>query len=697
MLDVRHEAAMASLSYARTARGTSSDPQAVIAEPTTGPARVRARLVEPAASLSEAKRYDAQAVCFARFTYNDLFQSPTNVDRSLEHMPDESLGHFDVAFYREFYTDIAAMSAEEATKHYIVHGRAEGRFPNLRASLEASPTTSDLDVDFYRSFYPDLSAKSLRDAIEHYRDAGHKEQRFANKRELLLNGPDMSQFDADFYRTYYEDLKSLSDEEVRAHFLAFGCRERKFPNPAALISAIEREPHPLPEDFKPSEYLALNGDLRRHLKHEWEATLHYLRYGRWEGRPYRRWKDAVVYDMDLLTRKTLFVYDMPEVVIDDTRPATINVLVPAFDFGSMSAGFFGVFQVALFIKRCGLNVRLVMFDQFHFDEAVAREKFQHYPGLEDLFDELEFEYIGEREAPLRISRRDNCVATVWYSAYMARKIMETCGGGKFLYLIQDYESPFHPSGTLFALAEATYSFDYCALFSSQALQDFFLKKQIGIFGREGTNYTFFNNACSSVLKPKDEFVAVRKAGAKKRLAFYSRPPVDRNMFELGALALCTAVQQEVFDGGDWEFVGIGLGEAIIKLGPEVAMKQMERMNLREYQEVISTFDVGFCLMASPHPSLLPFDLSGSGAVVVTNSFSVKDQAYFDILTEGVIVCQPDVPALVDGLRRAVREASDLDKRYANALAMKFPREWSETFNDQHEFFVKTVYKDSLVI
>lgn len=299
---------------------------------------------------------------------------------SAKHTPNELLGQFDADFYREFYTDIANMSAEDAAKHYVDHGHAEGRFPNLRATLNASPVTMDFDADFYRSFYPDLTSKGLREAVEHYRDVGHKERRFPNNRELLLNGPDMSKFDVEFYRKYYENLNSLSDEELRTHYLAFGYREDKFPNAAALISTLEIEPHPLPEDFKPSEYLALNGDLRRHLKHEWEATFHYLKYGRWEGRPYRRWKDAVVYDMDLLTRKTLFVYDMPEVVIDDTRPETINVLVPAFDFGSMSAGFFGVFQVALFIKRCGLNVRLVMYDQFHFDEAVARENSSTIPA-----------------------------------------------------------------------------------------------------------------------------------------------------------------------------------------------------------------------------------------------------------------------------------------------------------------------------
>jgi hypothetical protein len=414
----------------------------------------------------------------------------------------------------------------------------------------------------------------------------------------------------------------------------------------------------------------------------------YLRYEKSEDR------QATIYNLDVLTHLTLSAYDMPEVAIADYRPPTVNVLVPAFDFASMSAGFFGVFQVALYIKRCGLNVRLVMYQRFDFDPKKTREKLVHYPGMEHLLDELEFEYVGNRDRPLLISRHDNCVATVWYSAYMARKIMETRGAGKFLYLIQDYEAAFHPSGSQFALAENSYSFDYCALFSSKALQDLFLKRRIGIFGDKGTDYIYFNNACSSVLPAWDDFTAARR-GKKKRLAFYSRPPVDRNMFELGALALCMAVREGVFPTDEWEFIGIGLGDAVIRLDGATEMKQMPRMNLREYQEIITTFDIGFCLMASSHPSLLPFDLSGSGAVVVTNAFGVKDQAYFDAVTRGVIVCEPDAPALVEGLRKAVAVADDLDVRYANARAMTFPTSWAETFNDRHEAFMRAVFRDTL--
>ncbi len=388
---------------------------------------------------------------------------------------------------------------------------------------------------------------------------------------------------------------------------------------------------------------------------------------------------------------TEHVYDMPDVEVDSARRPTVNMLVPPFNFESMSAGVFVVFQVALFIKRCGLHVRLVMYAPFPFDESSFREKIQHYPGLENLFDDLEVEYIGDRKTPLRVSPRDNCVATVCHSAYFAKKIMAACGGGKFLYLIQDYESSFYQGGSLFAIADSSYSFDYAALFSTESLRNHFLTHRIGIFGLGDVDHVFMNNACSAVLKPREEFLAGRGEGKPRKFFFYSRPQVHRNMFETGALALCTAYREGVFAGAGWEFIGAGLGKPVIELEPGVFLQQMKRMNLREYQEIIPTFDLALCLMASPHPSITPFDLHGSGATVVTNSYGVKDQAYFNSVAPGIIAANPDVPSVVAALRQAVAASADLDARHRNAAAMKYPHSWNEALGGEHAQFVRKIF------
>jgi hypothetical protein len=384
------------------------------------------------------------------------------------------------------------------------------------------------------------------------------------------------------------------------------------------------------------------------------------------------------------------VYDLPSVVVDERRMPTINVLVPAFNFSSMSAGFFGVFQVARFLRCTGKNIRLVLFDNFPWDLEHFRKRLKGYPELESLCDEVEIEYIGERTYPLLVSKSDNCVATVWYSAYLAKKIMDAVDGRKFIYLIQDYETNFHPGGTHFALADETYKFDYTALFSTESLQNYFLENDIGGIASRALPYTYFNNACASNLLPWEEFLEAHKKKRKKRIVFYSRPIVDRNMFELSALALAEAYKRGIFDPNEWECIGMGLGEGRVELLPNVATESLPRMNLKEYKTAVSTFDICLSLMASPHPSLIPMDLAGSGSIVVTNTFYTKTVEYFGSICSNIIAANPDLESLVTALENAKQYVDSFQVRYEAAGAMNYPRNWQETFSERHEDWARSV-------
>lgn len=91
-------------------------------------------------------------------------------------------------------------------------------------------------------------------------------------------------------------------------------------------------------------------------------------------RLYKLSGDVGKMDEDFLLLSMNQIYNMPDIEIDEDRPETVNVLVPAFDFSSISAGFFGVFEAALFIKKQGFNVRLVMFDNFYFNYQEAKKE-----------------------------------------------------------------------------------------------------------------------------------------------------------------------------------------------------------------------------------------------------------------------------------------------------------------------------------
>lgn len=106
----------------------------------------------------------------------------------------------------------------------------------------------------------------------------------------------LSGFDAEFYGHYHQDLGNLRGEAaLREHFLRFGQSEGRPPNADALIADLETTYGPLPADFIPVQYRALNGDLI-HKRQPWELRAHYLLFGRREKRTYQF--DLSVYESE---------------------------------------------------------------------------------------------------------------------------------------------------------------------------------------------------------------------------------------------------------------------------------------------------------------------------------------------------------------------------------------------------------------
>lgn len=388
-----------------------------------------------------------------------------------------------------------------------------------------------------------------------------------------------------------------------------------------------------------------------------------------------------------LNEKLKDIYDLPDVQVADWRPPTINVMVPAFDFHSASAGLFGVFQLAKFLAKIGNHVRLVFFENFVFSEKETRKWLAQYPGMANLFDEVEVSYVGGGEQPLYVSTADHCVATIWYSAYFARKVNELIGRTKFLYLIQDYETHFYPGGSLFALADLSYEMDYDALFSTKALMDLFIERDIGGFASRHLDGAYFNNPSSAFLPSEQDFIARKTNKAKRTIVFYSRPVVDRNMFELTALALNEAYQEGIFDS-DWECIGMGLGEGEIELAPNLHSIHLPRMTLPEYIATVSDFDICLVLMASSHPSMICADLASSGAIVVTNTFATKTDDYLKSISKNIIPVTATLSGIVAGLREAVDRVSDIDARWEHAAETKYPRTWAKAFTGEHQVFIR---------
>lgn len=397
------------------------------------------------------------------------------------------------------------------------------------------------------------------------------------------------------------------------------------------------------------------------------------------------------YDEHLLNLIVNRAYDLPEVVVSDQAPVRINVLVPAFTINTISAGFFGVFNVALFIARQGYRVRIVLFDNFYYVENEFREALKKFPSMENLFELLDIEYIGSRSKPLVVSPKDNCVATVWYSAYFANKIAKSTGNLPFLYLIQDFEAAFYPFNSLYCISRNSYDFNYHTLASSSALLNY-LKVNSIISKNQSVKSISFDNAYSSSIYSESEFHVAKKK-AKKRFVFYSRPAVNRNMFEMAALALIDAYKKGAFDDGEWEFYGMGIGNATVQLAAGVEVTHLPRMPLDEYEVITKTFDLCLTLMSSPHPSLIPMDLAASGAIVVTNTFETKTPEYLTNISKNIIPARPDLYELSSAIIEGVKRTNNTQERFENAN-VNWPKSWIETWTDNHRNFIMEIFSDA---
>src|SRR5271169_1905213 len=117
---------------------------------------------------------------------------------------------FDSEFYRESYPDLQRFATPaELYKHYISHGRSEGRWPNRKAMIsdledKYGRLPEDFDPRKYVSLHPDLKRAHFtdREAVEHYLHYGREEGRAY----LVTN--------SDIYRELYLQGQLISNRDL---------------------------------------------------------------------------------------------------------------------------------------------------------------------------------------------------------------------------------------------------------------------------------------------------------------------------------------------------------------------------------------------------------------------------------------------------------------------------------------------------
>jgi glycosyltransferase involved in cell wall biosynthesis len=367
---------------------------------------------------------------------------------------------------------------------------------------------------------------------------------------------------------------------------------------------------------------------------------------------------------------------------DEKEPVRINLLIPTIDLEHLFGGYIAKFNLARRLAEEGAAVRLVTVDPTPPLPTDWQGRVESFNGLEGLFDRVEIAFARDGDL-LRLNPSDSFIATTWWTAHIASRLVSESSRSRFLYLIQEYEPITVPEGAWRDLAAASYELPHAALFSTDFLRGYFESRRIGVYAGDEPpppgDSLVFRNAITRVPEPDAAELAGRSALS---ILFYARPEAHaaRNLYGPGLEALRRASAEGVIPE-DARVAGIGAtGQAgRVELTDGRFMEVLPRTGQEAYGRFLAGFDVGIGLMDAPHPSLVPIEMASAGLVTLTTTYEGRTPEQVKAISRNLIAVTPSVEGLVGGLARAIDSADDIEARIEGSK-VDWSRDWTEAFD-----------------
>jgi glycosyltransferase involved in cell wall biosynthesis len=368
--------------------------------------------------------------------------------------------------------------------------------------------------------------------------------------------------------------------------------------------------------------------------------------------------------------------------VSPDAPRRVNVLIPTIDLELFHGGYITEFNLARRLAESGVQVRVVSVDEPFYLPPSWPQDLERIEGLEGIMGSIEVEPLHDRSKALVVGPDDRFFATTWWTAQIAHRATRELGRERFLYLIGECEPLTLPLGSEAALARESYEFPHFGLFSSELLRDYFRAQRLGVFaggvGSGGDASLAFEEAIAPIRPPTPE----EMRNSERRLLFHTRPErhSERNLFELGLLALAEAREEGTLEG--WQLHGIGARQpGEVRYGSDLRVKILERQDQSQYADLLRGHAVGLSLMLSPHPSLVPLEMASAGMPVVTNTFENKTGEALAEISENLIAIEPTIEGVKEGIRNAVAASTDHDRRLRGAQ-VDWSRSWEDSFSPE---------------
>lgn len=351
------------------------------------------------------------------------------------------------------------------------------------------------------------------------------------------------------------------------------------------------------------------------------------------------------------------------------RSPALTLLIPSLQ----SSSFFGGTATALIFatktaNSLGLGLRIV--------ETVAHGSVKPNDVASFLksnnvrFDEERIELITlagrtyDHYGYLDIHPDDVFIASAWWDAHLLDQLPLN---KPYIYLIQDYEPIFYSNSDKYVFAESTYrSNKYIPVCNTKLMYDFMLEKGYEHVQKSGL---WFEPAVSV----KD--VAGRDFNKeKKRMFIYGRPSVSRNLYHFAIHSIDTLFSKEILKSSEWELVMAGQSDiSDIILSSGVTIKNLGKMNMDDYYELIMTVDLAISPMMAPHPNYPTLEFASAGAIVVTTGWeNKKDLSNY---SENILVSDTTTSDFCDKIVEASKRVTGKKQP-----SMNLPASWDESLD-----------------
>ena len=322
------------------------------------------------------------------------------------------------------------------------------------------------------------------------------------------------------------------------------------------------------------------------------------------------------------------------------------MLVPTLNPTEIFAGIVTALDIGLGLAARGYRVRFIATDLPVSSPGTSRGFILHRLGpsadVGTIANRISL-HCGVQSPTLPAHRGDIFLATAWWSAHVAEKLIRRHGYDqeRFFYLIQDYEPHFYAWGPEYADAMASYDFNFEPVFNTTLLRDYFAARG---FGFATPDALAFHPSIDIARYSRGKRDSARPG--PRRLALYGRPDVPRNMYATAVEALARFVEREGLGSDDIDLISIGQNHGDVTLPGGLTLKSLGKLPWEDYPDYLCSVDLGLSLMYSPHPSHPPIEMAASGVRVVTNSFGPKD---LNQLSPAILSVPATAPDLADAL------------------------------------------------